>query len=293
MNLSQLEVLVAIVDTGSLTEAAEVVGLTQSAVSYSLSRLEAELGVTLLERGRQGVSVTRIGEDVLQHARSILTQVEVIRQKTGREQGLAVGKLRFGSVSNVAGRLLTGIIRDFQHKYPDIEIILFEGNPEELVEWLHTGVIDIATVRQPDAYTSSVPLVRNEVKAIVSVHHPLAAQTGVNMEQLMKEDLIGPKVEYRTLRDLLQFENLPIPKLRYQVSAYNTIFSMVRENMGAAMVPEMFIDPQMDGIVALSLTPPLFMTAYLATNLKSPATKAFLTSAHQWSKSHGFLPDVI
>lgn len=71
MNLGQLEVLVAIVDTGSLTEAADTVGLTQSAVSHSLSRLEAELGVTLLERGRQGASLTRIGEDVVEHAREI------------------------------------------------------------------------------------------------------------------------------------------------------------------------------------------------------------------------------
>ncbi|MEO1165535.1 MAG: LysR family transcriptional regulator, partial [Chloroflexota bacterium] len=74
MNLGQLEVLVAIVDTGSLTEAADTVGLTQSAVSHSLSRLEAELGVTLLERGRQGASLTRIGEDVVEHARAILQQ---------------------------------------------------------------------------------------------------------------------------------------------------------------------------------------------------------------------------
>jgi DNA-binding transcriptional LysR family regulator len=54
MNLAQLEVLVAILESGSLTEAAEVVGLKQSVVSYSLSKLEAELGVVLMERGRQG-----------------------------------------------------------------------------------------------------------------------------------------------------------------------------------------------------------------------------------------------
>ena len=84
MNLSQLEVLVAIVETGSLTEAAETVGLTQSAVSYSLKKLEAELSVTLLQRGRQGVTVTRIGEEVVPHARSIMGQVEIIRQKLAR-----------------------------------------------------------------------------------------------------------------------------------------------------------------------------------------------------------------
>lgn len=143
MNLSQFEVFVAIVDTGSMKEAAEIVGLTQSAISYSLSRLESELGVTLLERSRQGVTVTNIGKEVLQHARNILTQTEVIRQKTNRERGFSVGKIRFGTVPNIAPRLLTGILRDFQHKYPNIELVLFEGNPHELLEWLETDVIDV------------------------------------------------------------------------------------------------------------------------------------------------------
>jgi len=63
MNLGQLEVLVAIVNSGSLSESPEVVSLTQSAVSFSLSRLEAELGVTLLERGRQGVALGGISKE--------------------------------------------------------------------------------------------------------------------------------------------------------------------------------------------------------------------------------------
>jgi len=63
MNLSQLEVLVAIVDSGKLSEAAEVVSVTQSVVSYSLSPLEAALGVTLLKRGGQGVALTGISKE--------------------------------------------------------------------------------------------------------------------------------------------------------------------------------------------------------------------------------------
>lgn len=291
MNLGQLEVLVAIVDTGSLTEAAETVGLTQSAVSHSLNRLETELGVTLLERGRQGVAVTRIGKEVVQHARSILNQVEIIRQKTARERGLSVGKLRFGCVPNVPARVLTGIIRDFQHKYPDIEIVLFEGNPQELIDWLAGGVIDIGTVVSPDDYDTTVPLARSEIKALVSVDHPLASQPSVPVQALMDQPLIGPKVEYGTFVQMAEMHNIPLPHLRYEVSALNTILAMVRENMGVSLMPEMLIDTRTDGIQTVSLDPNLFLQVYLSANVQSPATQTFLENAHRWAREHGFLPD--
>jgi len=61
--------------------------------------------------------LTRIGEEVLQQVRSILVQTEVIRQKAARERGLSVGKLCFGCVPHIPARMLTGILRDFQHQY--------------------------------------------------------------------------------------------------------------------------------------------------------------------------------
>ncbi len=291
MNLGQLEVLVAIVDTGSLTEAAEAVGLTQSAVSYSLSKLEAELGVTLLERGRQGVTVTRIGEDILQHAGSILIQVEIIRQKTSRERGLAVGKLRFGCVPHTA-RLLTGIIRDFQHQYPDIEIVLFEGNPQELVDWLATQVIDIGTVLNPEDYATAVQLAQDEVKVVVSQAHRLATQAAVSVDALANEPLIGPKAEYWTFSNLLGAHMQLLPRLRYEVSAHNTIMAMVRENMGISMMPDKLVDADTEGLVKLSFDPQLVINVYLAATVQSPAIDAFLTSAAAWAKSHGFLSEL-
>jgi len=186
-----------------MTEAAEVIGLTQSAVSYALSKLEAELGVTLLERGRHGVKVTQIGETVLLHARTILNQIEIIhartilnqieiiRQETARKRGLTVGKIRFGCVANVPPRLLTGILRDFQHRYAEIEVVLFEGTPRELVEWLATGVIDVGTVTNPAGYISAIHFVHDELKVMVSTDHRFAHQRVVTIEQLAQEQLIG------------------------------------------------------------------------------------------------------
>jgi len=289
MNLTQLEVLVAIVDTGSLTEAGEIVGLTQSAVSYSLSKLEAELGVTLLERGRQGVTVTRIGEDVLVHARNILTQVEVIRQKTARERGMSVGKIRFGCVPTIPPRLLTGILRDFQHKYPEIEVVLFEGSPVELVEWLDTELIDIGTVLHPENYALSVPLVRDEMKVVLSADNPLADQSNISINDLIQQPLIGPKAEYGIMRELLNFENWTPPRLRYEVSTQNTILAMVRENMGVSIIPDMLVDREYDDIKRIPFTQKRYLNVWLGATVNAPAISEFLQMANSWAREHGYL----
>lgn len=290
MNLSQLQVLVAIVDTGSLTEAAEVVSLTQSAVSYSLSKLEAELGVTLLERGRSGITVTRIGEEVVQHARIVISQTEIIRQKTARERGISVGKIRFGSVARIPSRLLTGIIRNFQHQYPDIEIIFFEGTPNELTDWLEQGIIDVGTVIEPQRFTQAAPLMHDEIKAITSVNHELAKQDSVPIERFLHEPLVGPKAEFGLIHQFIKTPQFSHVQLRYEVTTQNTIFAMVRENMGVTLMPQMLVE-DIDGLKTLSFIPQLTISVYLAANTEQPATQAFLKSASQWSKAHGFLID--
>lgn len=292
MNLSQLEVLIAITDTGSLKEAGEVVSLTQSAVSYSLSRLEKELGVTLLNRGRQGIAMTRIGEEVVQHARSIMTQIDIIRQKTSRERGLSVGKLRLGYVPYIAPRLVAGIIRDFQQKYPEIEVVLFEGNPKELLGWLDTGMIDVGTVLRPEQYVSTVPLAHSEIRAILSVHHPLATESEIRMEQLAEEALIGPKGDFGTasIEIVAPYEEI-VPRIRFEASTTDTILVMVRENMGVSIMPQMRYEGNLEGIVALPLAPPRSVDIFLAATIQSPVTETFLDNAHHWAKIHGFLPE--
>jgi DNA-binding transcriptional LysR family regulator len=290
MNLNQLEVLVAIVDSVSLTEAGEQIGLTQSAVSYSLSKLEAELGVQLLERGRQGIEITPIGEDVLIHARAILAQVEVIRQKTGRARGLAIGKLRFGCVPHVSPRLLTGILRSFQTDYPDIDIVIFEGKPVELMSWLHEGMVDVATVILPERFPVSAPLARDQIHVILSARHRLATQSSISLAQLAKESLIAPQEQYEMITALPQMQSISLPRLRYAVSSYQTIFAMVRENMGISLLPGKLLSPDVDGVVGVPLTPELSVDIHIAANISSPATDAFLTSAQRWSTEHGFLP---
>ncbi|MBC8103026.1 MAG: LysR family transcriptional regulator [Cytophagales bacterium] len=89
IGFSQIELLVALVDTGSFSQAASDIGVSQSAVSHGLARLETELGVTLVERGRRGISLTEAGREVLGHAREVLRRLDAIRQAAAAASLLA------------------------------------------------------------------------------------------------------------------------------------------------------------------------------------------------------------
>src|SRR3982074_2993271 len=99
MNFSQLQSFVALADTGSFTEAAYRIDLTQSAVSHALSALESELGVTMLERNHTGVvALTNVGQKIIPHVRALLAHAETIQQEAKAARGLVMGKLRLGSI---------------------------------------------------------------------------------------------------------------------------------------------------------------------------------------------------
>src|SRR5436853_355688 len=102
MNFSQLQSFVALAEMGSFTEAAYSVNLTQSAVSHALSALESELGVTLLERNRKGVvALTPVGQKIIPYVRALLASASAIEQEAKAALGLAMGKLRLGSMESI------------------------------------------------------------------------------------------------------------------------------------------------------------------------------------------------
>src|SRR5262249_34079413 len=151
MNFSQLQSFVALAEMGSFTEAAYSINLTQSAVSHALSALESELGVTLLERNRKGVvALTSVGEKIIPHARALLASASAIEQEAKAAHGLAVGKLRLGSMESIVSPdLLASMLTRFRTTYPDIEVVLFEGAMHEVGEWIENNIIDVGFIVLP------------------------------------------------------------------------------------------------------------------------------------------------
>jgi DNA-binding transcriptional LysR family regulator len=297
MHLSQLRIFVALVETGSFTEAAFTVNLTQSAVSHALASLEKELGITLIERDRQGlIRISAVGQKILRHAREILTHMETIQQEAALELNQTAGKLRVGSTQFISPCLLAGILAHFQQQYPRVEVILFEGSGLEVYEWINAGIVDVGFGPYDENNPNNTLLVTDEIHVLLPEKHHMLQEKSITQKKLRAEPMIMPKAEC----DFRQHLNLESPhhksdnpyNIRYQASDSTTILAMVREGLGITLLPSMLVPEKLENIQMLPLDPPIYMQLGLVVKSQetvSPTAKIFMQVALRWSQEHGFL----
>ena len=293
MNFSQLQCFVALADTGSFTETAYAIHLTQSAVSHALSALERELGVTLLERNNKGVvALTGIGHTLLPHARALLAQAEAIEQRARAAHGLLKGNLRLGSIPRVASPLLAGVLAHFHQQYPDIDVVLFEGTFQEVEEWLSTNVIDVGFVHHPAKGVESTPLATDELHVFVANAHRLHARTSVTMSDLRDECWIARPTGC-DLPEIFEHNGEKYrPHIGYQASEGATILAMVREGLGITILPRKMLPDKLEGITGIPLDPPRPLQIGLAVRSgasASPAARLFVQTAAAWVQEQASL----
>ena len=291
MNLSHLQSFVALVDTGSFTEAAYAVHLTQSAVSHALSALESELGVTLLERNRKGVvALTAAGQKILPHVRALLTHADAIEQEAKAAHGETSGKLRLGSiVSIISPYLLASLLTCFQQRYPEMNVVLFEGAMHEVGEWIEKSIIDVGFVILPAPEIESTPITTDELCVLVPPRHHLHTRDAVTPRELRDEGLIMEKTQCALhLLEKAGFEaGQAKQRIRYQASDSTTILAMVREGLGITLMPRQILPKKLEGVVALSLDPPHLLQIGLAVRSQAMASrgaKLFVQTALTWTQ---------
>ena len=149
MALDKYQTLMTVVDTGSLTRAAEQLDCTQSAVSHCLDALEKELGFAVLKRSRAGVRLTNEGERLLPAVRTLLGAAEQLRQTASSIRGLESGTVRIGAFTSVAVHWLPPILKEFQHDFPKVDFRLLNGDYHDVEQWLTDGSVDVGFVALP------------------------------------------------------------------------------------------------------------------------------------------------
>src|SRR5580704_1091627 len=144
LNVARLKILKEVAYRGSLSAAANALDYTQSSISQQIAALEAETGTTLLERHARGVSLTAAGQTLVGHAEGILAALDAAEASLGAIAGLRGGRLRVASFPTAGATLMPLAIATFRSAYPDVELTLVEGEPEEIVPRLRAGELDLA-----------------------------------------------------------------------------------------------------------------------------------------------------
>ncbi|ULO05096.1 LysR family transcriptional regulator [Paenibacillus sp. 19GGS1-52] len=286
MSINKYEVFLKVVELGSLTKAAEVLGFTQSGISHTISSLESEFGFSLLVRNRSGVKLTVNGEQVLQPIREILKWNEQLKQAVADIHGLEIGTITIGTFTSVSVHWLPGMIKQFQSEYPHIEFKLLEGSYLEIEQWIEGGVIDCGFISLPTREKFEVfPLKKDRMLGIVSLEHPLSKEPFLSWAQMADEDFIVQKTgsDY-DIRRVLEKAGIK-PKIKFSAGDDYAIMAMVEKGLGISILPELVLKRQNHNITALELEDRSFRSLGIAVNsmkYASPATKRFLKHVQSW-----------
>lgn len=198
LELRHLRCLVAIVDTGSLTDAAHELGVSQAAVSRTLAALEGVLGVRLLHRTSRDVAPTTVGVRVLARARSLLTGAdELVREAT-----VGHTRLHIGHAWSAFGRHTTEFQRRWHEQHPETELRLVRHNSP--TGGLAEGRCDLAVVRAPlDLRAWSHALIGYETRYVaMASDDPWSRRRGIRLDEVFGRTLAIDRRTGTTTLDL-------------------------------------------------------------------------------------------
>ena len=205
VQLSQLRALVAVDRTGTFTDAAAALGVSQAAVSRSIASLEAVLGVRMLHRTTRQVSLTPTGARVLASAQRVLDEVNHLRQvATG-----PVGELRIGYAWGAFGKHTRAMQRQWISMHPDLPLVFVQSNTP--TAGLQEGIADLAIARKPlvdNRYESEMIGVEARYAA-VATDDALARRRTLRLADLSKHIIAIDSQTGTTTPDLLQGSGPP------------------------------------------------------------------------------------
>lgn len=279
MALDKYQTLMTVVDTGSLTRAAEQLDCTQSAVSHCLDALEKELGFAVLKRSRAGVRLTNEGERLLPAVRGLLGAAEQLRQTASSIRGLESGTVRIGAFTSVAVHWLPPILKEFQHDFPKVDFRLLNGDYHDVEQWLTDGSVDVGFVTMPSPVDCEcIPLMEDRLLAILPRHSRFESYPKFPLVECETEPFISLlESSDHDARRALEAAGVR-PNVRFYTKDDYAVIAMVEQGLGVSIMPELLLKGRNYDLQILPLIPEARRTIGLAVAAGSkagPATRRF------------------
>lgn len=192
MNLSELRYIVAVAQERNFRRAAERCFISQPALSTAVHKLESELGVQIFERSRTEVSLTTVGQRVVEQAQRTLEEAERLKSiaREGRDQ--LIGPLRLGAIHTIAPYLLPDLIPALHKLAPDMPLEVEESTTAQLETNLKNGVVDAILIALPFevAGIETRPLYDERFEIVVSTRHRWAGKRSLAARALSEERVL-------------------------------------------------------------------------------------------------------
>lgn len=271
IDLTSLQLFVAVAELGSIGRAAEHEYIAASAVSKRLSDLEATLGAPLLSRHARGVVLTPAGESLLHHARSMLYSLEKMQGELGEYADGVRGHVRVHANISAIVQFLPEDLGGFARVHPAIKIDLEEHLSSEVLRAVREGAADLGLCHAGTgaAALQTLPYRRDRLALVVPADHPLADEAVVDFAASLDYDHVGLHANssiYLAMHEASQAVGRAV-KLRIHVSGLDAMCRMIDNGLGIGVMPAGAFE-LMRGGVGRRLTSVALSDAWAARELR-------------------------
>lgn len=250
-DLRHLRAFSTIVSTGSLGRAAEILHLTQSALSRIIKRLEDEVGAPLFERHSKGMQLTAVGEALLPHALLLQREADRAREEIDAIRGLAKGTIRVGTVASIASFVLPLAVERVVARWPNLRVEILEGVWDRLADALVKHEIDLAlSMATPD--TEEIIAIADcrwsdESFVVAATEHPLHQHPALTLrETLLMPWAISPRgtAPYEEMKQVFNAAGLGLPNIVVETRSVTALKGLVIRSGFLSWMPGPMIDAE-------------------------------------------------
>ena len=242
MRIEQLEYIAAVTQHGSLRRASEKLHISQPALSEAVSKLERELGVTLLDRRRSGARISRHGRELLQNMVEVLEAVDRLKQAAG-DQSTTTRLVRLGTTNAATSTLLVPAIKAFTSTHPGTAVEILNSQQADIQLGLGEGSLDLGLVNElvgddPPVDLVGTDLLHGRPVVVLPAGHHLTDREAVTTDDLRQERFVAMRAGYLMHRFVHRLFGADLPATCHSTDGAEMGKVMVAEGLGVTVLPD-------------------------------------------------------
>ncbi|MGE8685479.1 MAG: LysR family transcriptional regulator [Acinetobacter sp.] len=257
MNLAAFEAFVKVMETGSISLAADQLFITQPAVTKRIHSLEEYFGVKLFESAGRGVQATHAANSLLPKVKNWLNELGDIHHTLSHEQGQVQGKLKIGTSHHIGLHHLSQHLRNYVQQYPDVTLDVHFVDSEQAHEQVLAGDLELAFLTLPpqgDSRLKYITMWNDPLVFVVAPFHPLAQIEHLTLEDLIQYPSLLPAAQtYTSQITLAEFEKHGLkPKVTMSNNSLESIRMLVSIGLGWSVLPKTLLNQDLKQLALTS-----------------------------------------
>ena len=246
----QMLAFCTLVQTGSFTETARILNLTQSAISHSIKNLESDLRCQLVTRTGRKINITEDGEDLYKDAQHIINQMQGARNRIQDRANWGRGRLRIGASTTACQYILPIVLREFNECFPDCILSIAPADTPELLEMVRCHEIDLAIIVDPSGVNDVAikPLFTDELILVTSPIHEFAQKGSIKMSKVAQERLVLYNKSSQTFEKITEFfrQNKLGLHNYIELGSMEAIKELVKINYGVSFLASWIVENEIN-----------------------------------------------